>query len=82
VLQSPQDRDDLIPTLQIQTYFADRQTIQTFLWTGQTHGASSVKIGTKSSAFPRFFSFYRRFSLQSSMTLSLKISGKNQAISI
>jgi len=52
MLQRPQDRDELIPAVQIQGDFGDWQTIQTLLRQGQTHVGSSVKISPASRLFP------------------------------
>lgn len=44
VLQRPQDRDDLIPTVQVQLHLVDAKSIQTLLGTSASHVASSVKM--------------------------------------
>jgi hypothetical protein len=51
VLQRSQDRDELIPAVQIEGHFGDWQTIQTLVREGQTHVDTTVKIRLASLLF-------------------------------
>jgi hypothetical protein len=78
VLQRPQDRDDLIPTIQIQGHVADGQAIQTLFGTSQTHVNSSVKIGAHSRGMPMILHLGRRLAYNLRWTIrskTQKISG-------
>ncbi len=77
VLQRPQDRDDLISTIQIQSYIADGQAIQTLFGTSQTHVNFSGKIGILSRGMPTILHLGRRLTYN----LRYTIRSKTQEIS-
>jgi hypothetical protein len=71
-LQRPQDRDDLIPALQIQDDVADRQAVEILLRTSQTHVDSSLKIGVLSCEMPTVLSLDRRLAYNLRCTICSK----------